>query len=193
MTATPANGQETKRAEILEAARRLAAAEGWAAVTLRRLAASIGCSAPALYQYFAGKNELLAALAETGDRRLVEMLSAAAAISRGPVKRLRAVVEAYWRFAVDNAELYAVMHGAEVVAQTVTGLTAQEILRGAASDVIAKRRVAIAPEEVADRLTAILHGFISMALAGRFAGGQERARSLLLHSVEDLLAGLGRD
>ncbi|HEY3778861.1 MAG TPA: TetR family transcriptional regulator [Rhizomicrobium sp.] len=51
------------RAAILEAARRVAAREGARNLSLRATAAEAGFAPAALYGYFAGKNELLLALA----------------------------------------------------------------------------------------------------------------------------------
>ena len=51
------------RAAILDSARRVAAREGAANLSLRAVAAEAGFAPAALYGYFAGKNELLIALA----------------------------------------------------------------------------------------------------------------------------------
>ena len=60
--------RERERAEreraIIAAARDLALAEGWDAVTTRRLAAEIEYSQPVLYSHFRGKREIIGAVAE---------------------------------------------------------------------------------------------------------------------------------
>ena len=56
------NGYPSRRKEIVDAARTLAAEQGWPAVTVRAVASRIGCSAPALYQYFRDKDEILDAI-----------------------------------------------------------------------------------------------------------------------------------
>jgi AcrR family transcriptional regulator len=49
---------------ILEAADRVARAEGMEALTVRRLCAELGVTAPAIYLHFEGKNELVARLVD---------------------------------------------------------------------------------------------------------------------------------
>ena len=62
-----AERRERQRAEryelILAAARELAEAEGWDAVTTRRLAGLIDYSQPVLYSHFKGKADIMAAVA----------------------------------------------------------------------------------------------------------------------------------
>jgi AcrR family transcriptional regulator len=50
--------------DILEAADRIASAEGMEALTVRRLCAELGVTAPAIYLHFKGKNELVARLVD---------------------------------------------------------------------------------------------------------------------------------
>ncbi|MEK8108452.1 helix-turn-helix domain-containing protein [Micromonospora sp. M12] len=74
---------ERERAEreraIITAARDLALAEGWDAVTTRRLAAEIEYSQPVLYSHFKGKDAIMAAVAVEGFAEL-----ATALVSAGP-------------------------------------------------------------------------------------------------------------
>ena len=104
-------GHPARRKEIVDAARFIAADQGWPAVTVRAIAARIGCSAPAIYQYFRDKDAVLTALAAEARDALEQNLEGAVAEIHGPAKRLRATVQEFWRFAIDNRELYAVMFG----------------------------------------------------------------------------------
>ena len=54
--------REATRRLILDAATELAAAEGWPSVTMRKVADRVNYSHPALYAYFATKDDLLLAL-----------------------------------------------------------------------------------------------------------------------------------
>jgi AcrR family transcriptional regulator len=66
-------------AEILEAAARLFAARGFAATSMQDIAVALRTSRPAIYHYFAGKDEILARLVEglaDGTREAVEQASA---------------------------------------------------------------------------------------------------------------------
>src|SRR6478736_4198606 len=55
-----------RRQVIVSAARELAEAEGWEAVTTRRLADRVEYSQPVLYSHFAGKDAIMAAVAVEG-------------------------------------------------------------------------------------------------------------------------------
>ena len=106
------NGYPSRRKEIVDAARTLAAEQGWPAVTVRAVASRIGCSAPALYLYFRDKDDILDALAAEGRNQLAESMEKALSdVGHGPAKRLRAAVRLLWDFAMANPEIYAVMFG----------------------------------------------------------------------------------
>src|SRR3954468_12120849 len=62
---------------IVTAARDLAEAEGWDAVTTRRLAELIEYSQPVLYSHFTGKDAIMAAVALEGFAEIVALLHAA--------------------------------------------------------------------------------------------------------------------
>ena len=95
------------RAAIVDAARELVASAGLEALSLRRLAARLGVTAPALYLHFAGKRDLLRALAESE----FEVLEArfAQVETTDPVERVRATTRAYVAHARERPELFRVM------------------------------------------------------------------------------------
>jgi AcrR family transcriptional regulator len=89
---------------IVAAARELAEAEGWDAVTTRRLAALIEYSQPVLYSHFpGGKDAIMAAAALEGFAELVSVLSAVRAGG------LAGVARAYVEFAEAKPALYDAM------------------------------------------------------------------------------------
>lgn len=69
---TPAWGLTRER--ILDAARDLVVKDGWDRFSLRALARSVSLSPASLYEYFAGKDEILAAVADRARHRLVDTL-----------------------------------------------------------------------------------------------------------------------
>src|SRR5215469_6080263 len=95
--------RERERAErerlIIAAARKLAEAEGWDAVTTRRLAAEIDYSQPVLYTHFSGKNAIMTAVAVEGFADLAAALRAARDAADGPRQALAGVAGAYTDFA----------------------------------------------------------------------------------------------
>jgi AcrR family transcriptional regulator len=85
--------RDTVRRKILNAARTLFLAEGYANVSMRKIADQIEYSPGAIYSYFASKEEIFFALAEEG-LQFVRAHCAGAA-SDDPLTRVR---EAFWRF-----------------------------------------------------------------------------------------------
>ncbi|MFF8729616.1 TetR/AcrR family transcriptional regulator [Streptomyces sp. NPDC015171] len=105
--------RERERAErerlIVTAARELAEAEGWDAVTTRRLAAEIEYSQPVLYSHFKGKDAIMAAVAVQGCADLAVELRQARTAAHGTREALTAVAEAYTSFARRRPALYDAM------------------------------------------------------------------------------------
>lgn len=95
------------RAAIVAAARDLVVTSGLEALSLRRLATSLGVTAPALYAHVDGKGDLLRALAEQQFDRLVVRFAAVDAPD--PVARIRAHGRAYVDLAREEPELFRVM------------------------------------------------------------------------------------
>src|ERR1700709_1303725 len=95
--------RERERAQrerlIVTTARDLAEAEGWDAVTTRRLAEQIEYSHPVLYSHFKGKDAIMAAVAVEGFAELADQLRGAR--TQAPTTRaaLAAVLSAYVDFA----------------------------------------------------------------------------------------------
>ena len=105
--------RERERAQrerlIVTTARNLAEAEGWDAVTTRRLAELIEYSQPVLYSHFTGKDAIMAAVAVEGFAELAAQLDAARAKAPGARTALAAVVSAYVDFAERRPALYDAM------------------------------------------------------------------------------------
>ncbi|BEL05390.1 TetR/AcrR family transcriptional regulator [Actinoplanes sichuanensis] len=103
--------RERERAQrhqmIIRTARELAEAEGWEAVTTRRLAERVEYSQPVLYSHFKGKDAIVGAVALDGFGELAEHLRRARLAATGPA--LRAVGAAYLEFAIARPALYQAM------------------------------------------------------------------------------------
>ena len=94
---------------IVTTARDLAEAEGWDAVTTRRLAAKIEYSQPVLYSHFSGKEAIMAAAALEGFTELAAHLHQARAETRDSHRALTRIAEAYFEFADRKPALYDAM------------------------------------------------------------------------------------
>jgi len=99
---------------------------------------------------------------------------------------------AYWTFAFDSPELYQAMNGMDGVpfgtADTpAEARTAFQALRDALRGIAQARGAELAdPAGAADTVWAFLHGYVSLTMAGRVAGGAGRAKTLLLNALEPL-------
>ena len=108
-----AERRERERAQrhqlIITAARDLAEAEGWEAVTTRRLAERVEYSQPVLYSHFKGKDAIMRAVALEGFEELATRLRRARLAAAEPAPALHAVCRAYLAFAAERPALYQAM------------------------------------------------------------------------------------
>ncbi|MFY1574655.1 TetR/AcrR family transcriptional regulator [Verrucosispora sp. WMMD703] len=105
--------RERERAQrhqlIITAARELAEAEGWEAVTTRRLAERVEYSQPVLYSHFNGKDDIMRAVALEGFGELAARLRRARLTDPASPAALHAVCRAYLEFATEQPALYQAM------------------------------------------------------------------------------------
>jgi AcrR family transcriptional regulator len=98
-----------RRQQILDTAREVAEADGWAAVTSRRLAGAIGYTQPVLYGHFpGGKTEIMRTVALAGFTELEATTRGAAGGQQG-ARAVAAVASAYLDFAAAHPALYEAM------------------------------------------------------------------------------------
>ena len=97
------------REGILEKALDLLGEEGFDGLTLRKLGARTGMTAPNLYNYFDGKEEIVLTLMLTGFERLLESLENEAALHEEPLARARACMGAYLAFGREQRRSYDLM------------------------------------------------------------------------------------
>ncbi len=102
-----ADREPLQREAIVEAGRQLVITGGLEALSLRRLAAGLGVTAPALYAHVRDKQDLLRAIAEVEFDRLVARFDAVEATD--PIERIRAHGRAYVDHAREQPELFRVM------------------------------------------------------------------------------------
>lgn len=182
------------RQAILDAAREIAAQEGWHAVTTRKVADKIEYSLPTLYEYFENKAALLAELNREGYRQLLAALQTARAKSADVREDAREIALAYCNFAWQHRELYEVMHGLSGVylEEATYHNEAQALLAEAhvmLSEWAKAEKVKLANiDDAVHVLWATLHGIASLALAKQVPGGKKRAATLARQAVDDLLS-----
>src|SRR5918992_2955547 len=97
--------RERQRAErhqlIIDTARELAEAEGWDAVTTRRLAERIEYSQPVLYSHFASKDAIVGAVALEGFTDMAQRVRERVAAAPDGRAAVQAAAEAYLEFATE--------------------------------------------------------------------------------------------
>jgi AcrR family transcriptional regulator len=182
-----AAGRQVVRRLLLDAASRLLEAEGPDTLTMRRIAAEVGCSTSVLYTMFGGKSGVAEGLWREGFERLRQALEQAEGAD--PLGRLAAMGRAYRENALANRAYYAVMFqrpipgfqpSAEAYAESLRPL---QLLVGAVADCIdAGVFRAADPAHIAGVLWAAAHGAVSLELAGYEGASDAEAR------FQDLLA-----
>ncbi|WP_229706399.1 TetR/AcrR family transcriptional regulator [Micromonospora sonchi] len=167
---------------IVATAWRLAEAEGWAAVTARRLAERADVDLGELYQRFADRDAVVAAVAVRGFADLAAALTAARTAVDRPPEMWPAVMTAYLDFAYANPEIYDAMFaytpdltlGAEQVPETVAA-TSDE-LRAALAPMAAGRD----PDTLTELGWSLLHGLVMLTRGGRLRPEAQEQREHLL-------------
>ncbi|MFZ0833612.1 MAG: TetR/AcrR family transcriptional regulator [Mycobacterium sp.] len=179
-----AREQAARRRLIISTARQLAEAEGWDAVTTRRLSDVIEYSQPVLYKHFSGMDHLAEAVAIDGFGELAEVLAAARRGRRAPKAALRRIANAYMEFADKNPALYDAMFVRATTLRFAEADTPPELsnafreLRQAVAEIADRQDV----DTLAEVLWAALHGLVALNRGGRLRPGQHSARVELLIS-----------
>ena len=107
--------KDETRTNILDAAIQIAKAEGWPALSMRKIAEVIEYTAPIIYEYFENKDAILFEVTKSGFVLLLKDLQEAKSKHPLPAQQLEAMWLAYWNFAFAERELYQLMFGVEVV------------------------------------------------------------------------------
>jgi AcrR family transcriptional regulator len=93
---------------ILDAAKKLFLEDGYAATSIRKIAAEIEFSPTTIYLYYKDKNEISHALHQEGFKILSERFAVLAHVEH-PFERLKAMGKIYMQFALENKDYYEIM------------------------------------------------------------------------------------
>ncbi|KJR08326.1 MULTISPECIES: TetR/AcrR family transcriptional regulator [Gordonia] len=94
-TAGPGDDAPTRRDEILDAAARLFAENGFAGTGMDEIGAAVGITGPSVYKHFPSKLAILVGISQRSAMRLEAGVMAAYAITPDPAGRLNALVDHY--------------------------------------------------------------------------------------------------
>jgi AcrR family transcriptional regulator len=171
-----------RRRLIITTARKLAEAEGWDAVTTRRLSTEIEYSQPVLYKHFTGMEQLADAIAIEGFGELANVTRDARRQADTASDALARIAHAYLDFARDNPAVYDAMF-----ARATTLRFAAKDTPAALTAAFAELREAVGlvgDRQDADTLTevlwAALHGLVTLGRSGRLRPGFDSERLQLL-------------
>lgn len=156
-------------AAVVEAAARLADADGLESLTLARLASALGVRAPSLYAHVDGLEDLRARLGALGARHLADALGRAAA-GRAGREALNAIAHAYREYARVRPGSYAAMQRARELS---TRQDAADAAAAAVDVVLAVLRgyglEGVDAIHATRAIRSALHGFVLLESVGGFA------------------------
>ena len=98
-----------RRAAILDAAEALFLAGGYDETTMDDIVLASGFSKRTIYQYFAGKGDLLAAIALRKARDLEGLYEEAARGEASALGKIHAMTEAFFRYFLERPDWYSLM------------------------------------------------------------------------------------
>ncbi|MBT2502584.1 TetR/AcrR family transcriptional regulator [Curtobacterium sp. ISL-83] len=172
MSPRPAPDLDHRREQITRAARTVAGAEGWDAVTMRRLASELGVSQPVIYSAFAGgRQAVVDAVAVAGFEAIADALED---VPAEPLARMRA----YLDFAASQPHVYEAMFSMPSELEFGTG-TGPDALQRAFAGIHAAFPGPDAVE--AEVAWATLHGLATLEIGGRLPAARSRARLDVAH------------
>jgi AcrR family transcriptional regulator len=185
------------RARILTAAKAMHERGGVDGLSMRRLAARLGVTAPAIYHHFVNRDAILEAVSDEGFDRLMARLERPSR-KRPPLRRCLDILVGYREFALDEPHVFAVMfisrrRGARRFPDDFTARrsAAFSLLADRVAAAIAARELrADDANEVALTLWAHAHGLILLQRAGRFGDQLAPYRRTFDRSVDRVVAGL---
>jgi AcrR family transcriptional regulator len=184
------------RAALVRSARSLLASGGPAALTLRAAARDAGVSQTAPYRHFASRDDMLAAVAEDGFRRLHARMVEGVSSQRGK-RALQQIAVEYVAFALENPAEYRVMFGREVAElETTVASTALNESSAAVMDLLQggieqmQQAGVVRPGDSATMALsawALVHGLVMLTLDGQGSRTRHKPVEALVREATSLL------
>ena len=173
MSPRPAPDLDLRRERVIHAARDLAEAEGWPAVTMRRLAGKLGVTQPVLYSAFASRQALIDAVALNGFNDIAAALEA---VDATPMARMRA----YLDFAAAHPRVYEAMFSLPLGLPFAAGDTPEPLHRAFAG---ISEAFPDADGTRAELAWSALHGLATLQAGGRLRPSHTQTRLVLMHRM----------
>lgn len=161
-----------RRAEILRAAERIFVAEGYEGATIRKIADEVGVSSTCLYMHFRDKDEILLEICTAEMEALLALNSEISARPIDPVERVRAMLQAYIDFALENPNAYRLVFCSSPLSASLSnqratlslGAQCSERFLGVVREIAAAGRLRGDPAVVSQVLWAACHGLVALMM-----------------------------
>jgi AcrR family transcriptional regulator len=184
--------KENLRQEIMDAAREMFVVEGYANVSMRKIADKIGYSATTIYLYFKDKNDLLHQICEQTFARLAQNIKAIYMLSDNPLEKLRSGLREYIYFGLKHPSQYEIVFitplptNIETVFEESNGKIAFDTMRIVIAECVSANLLKHNNVElISQTLWAGIHGVTSLLIQhGSFPFVE---REILIDSVIDTL------
>lgn len=177
------------REAILCEARRLLEEEGYAALSTRRIAAAVGCTATSIYLHFKSKDTLIYALIDEGFHELNRRVLRVSEGADDPAAALRAVARAYVDFGLERPEYYEIMF--MLRAEQMERYPVDAYRRARRSLEVFAELTALPVREAARQGVTVwstLHGLVSLLVAQRIDVSLDR-EALIRDTIEAACLG----
>ncbi|MEM6675715.1 MAG: TetR/AcrR family transcriptional regulator [Planctomycetota bacterium] len=188
MASTRSTGNDLQRA-ILDEARRVLEEQGYGALSTRRIASAVGCTATSIYLYFQSKDALVHALIDEGFEELNRRVLEATGGPGAPHERLRAAARAYVDFGLERPAYYEIMF--MLRAEQMERYPAEAYRRARRSLEAFCELTGHTPEDALKHGTivwATLHGLVSLLIARRVDVSLDES-ALVRDAIETACAG----
>jgi AcrR family transcriptional regulator len=185
------------RDRIRETAARLFAEAGYPAVTLRAIAAEVGCSPMTPYRYFQSKEEIFAVVRAEAFRRFADAQERGIRGINDPSRRLHALGRVYVDFAKQDPQSYRLMFelgqapASDNAELLVEGERAWHVIRDSVARAVEAGVLDGDPDTLAHVFWASVHGLVSLALAGKLEIGRS-LDDLVEPVMTTLMRGTGK-
>lgn len=182
--------REQVREDVKAAALAQLSGGGAAAISVNAIARQLGVSGPALYRYFANRDELLGELVVDAYHDFAAALAVATGRDGSPGRRLRDLAAAWRGFALAEPHRYRLLF-----APPLPGYDAHsEPLVAASRRVMDVATDVYGPSDDGGRRVlsawARIHGVVSLELGGNFASMGVDADALFRHEIDALVRDL---
>jgi len=192
--------KESLRQEILDAARDILLAEGYAKLSMRGIAERIEYSPTTIYSYFRNKEEILHHLCEEALERQLSVIQKAGRDKPSPVPRLRAELRAYIDFGLSEPGRYQIVYMADlsqyvsmasILEEGSPAFRLRELIRREIDDVLGNTGGDLDTETISQAVWAHCHGIVSLLIGRPDFPWVDRER-LIETGLDILLSGLNR-